>query len=55
MEPSYVIVSIPADGGVIDAFTGVDAIWQFVFCLSSEGQLVPIIVFKYQKVSLELK
>lgn len=39
MEPSYVIVSIaPAVGEVIDAFARVDLIWQFVFCLSSEGK-----------------
>lgn len=47
MEPSYVIVSIPAptDGEVIDAFARVDIIWQFVFYLSSEGQLMPITAF----------
>lgn len=44
MEPSYVRVSIPAaaDGEVIDAFASVDVIWQFAFCLPSEGQLMPV-------------
>lgn len=44
MEPIYVQVSIPAhaDGEVIAAFASVDVIWQFAFCLPSEGQLMPI-------------
>lgn len=47
MEPSYVIVSIPApaDGKVIDAFARVGIIWQSAFCLSSEGRLMPFTVF----------
>lgn len=46
MEPSYVIISIaPAVGEIIDAFARVDIIWQFVFCLSSEGQLMSVTVF----------
>lgn len=38
MEPSYVIVSIPAPVvEVRDAFVRGDAVWQFVFCLFAVG------------------
>lgn len=54
MEPSYVIVSIlaPADGEVIYVFARVDIIWQFVFCLSSEGQLMPVTAFNSRETFL---
>lgn len=46
MEPSYVIVSIPAPVvEVRDAFARGDAVRQFTFCLFSVGQLVHVIVF----------
>lgn len=44
MEPSYVIVSVPVPEAR-DAFARADAIWQFAFCLSAEGQLMPAAVF----------
>lgn len=53
MEPSYVIVLIlvPADGEAIDAFARVDIIWQLAFCLSSEGQLMPVTVLNLRETS----
>jgi len=44
VELSYVIVSIPVPEAR-DAFARADAIWQFAFCLSAEGQLMPAAVF----------
>lgn len=44
MEPSYIIVSIPVPEARV-AFARADAIWQFAFYLSAEGQLMPAAVF----------
>ena len=57
MELGYVIVSVsaPADGEVIDAFARGDIIRQLVFCLSSEGQLMPSAAFHSRETSWCLK
>ena len=57
MEPSYVIASVPApaDGAVIGASARVGRIWQFVFCLSSEGQFMPVTVFNSRETLWYLK
>lgn len=43
-SPVYVLVSIPVPEARV-AFARADAIWQFAFCLSAEGQLMPAAVF----------